>query len=317
MTRPVVVAVGEPALAEALADPAHPLPGGIRVVHWDLHGPTPAGVDPADVAMVVLENYFRPLRDLAGARDLAGLRVLQLGSAGYEHALPYLPEGVALCNAQGVHDAGTAELALGLLIAAQRGIDVAARAMTAASWEPAYRPSLTDRRVLILGAGGIGTAIARRLAAFEVDVVRVATRAREDEAGHVHAASDLPDLLPDVDAVVLAVPATPATTGLVDATFLAAMPDGALLVNVARGVVVDTGALVAEVRAGRLRAALDVTDPEPLPADHPLWHLPGVLVTPHVGGMTDAAEPRMLALVRAQIGALAAGAAPLHVVRVG
>lgn len=317
MSRPLVVAVGEPALAEGLADPARPLPAGVRVVLWDLHTAPPPGVDPADVAMVVLENYFRPLRDLAVAGDLPGLRVLQLGSAGYEHALPYLPAGVALCNAQGVHDAGTSELALGLLIAAQRGIDVAARAMTAASWEPAHRPSLTDRRVLVLGAGGIGTAIARRLAAFEVDVVRVATRAREDEAGHVHAASELPALLPGVDAVVLAVPATPATTRLVDAAFLAAMPDGALLVNVARGVVVDTEALVAEVRAGRLRAALDVTDPEPLPADHPLWHLPGVLVTPHVGGMTDAAEPRMLALVRAQITALAAGAEPLHVVRRG
>lgn len=317
MTGPVVVAVGEPALADALADPAHPLPPGVAVTHWDLHGPTPAGVAPADVAMVVLENYFRPLRDLAVTADLPGLRVIQLGSAGYEHAEPFLPPGVALCNAQGVHDAGTAELALGLLISAQRGIDVAARAMTAAAWEPAYRPSLTDRRVLVLGAGGIGTAIARRLAAFEVDVVRVATSAREDDVGPVHAAADLPDLLPGVDAVVLAVPATPATRSLVDAAFLAAMSDGALLVNVARGVVVDTEALVAEVRAGRLRAALDVTDPEPLPPDHPLWHLPGVLITPHVGGMTDAAEPRMLALVRAQIEALAAGRSPLHVVRVG
>ena len=317
MTRPVVVAVGERALADGLADPRHPLPGGVRVTHWDLHTPPPPGVEPSDVALVVLENYFRPMRDLAVVADLPGLRVLQLGSAGYEHALAFLPPGVALCNAQGVHDAGTAELALGLMIAAQRGIDEAARAMTGARWEPSYRRSLTDRRVLVLGAGGIGTAIARRLAAFEAVVVRVATHAREDGLGRVHGIDELPGLLPGVDVVVLAVPATPSTTGLVDADFLAAMPDGALLVNVARGVVVDTEALVAEVTAGRLRAALDVTDPEPLPADHPLWHLPGVLVTPHVGGMTDAAEPRMLALVREQIAALAAGADPLHVVRRG
>jgi phosphoglycerate dehydrogenase-like enzyme len=142
----------------------------------------------------------------------------------------------------------------------------------------------------------------------------MATTARTDELGAVHAVSELAELLPEADVVLLAVPLTPATTRLVDAGFLSSMKPGALLVNVSRGAVVDTDALVASARDGRVRAALDVTDPEPLPADHPLWTTPGILISPHVGGDSTAMAPRMERLIREQAVRLVRGEEPLNVV---
>jgi len=148
----------------------------------------------------------------------------------------------------------------------------------------------------------VGAALARRLEPFEVEIVRVGrTRRTLDDATLVHGRDELPDLLPDADVVVLIVPQTPETTGMVDAAFLARMQQGALLVNVARGAVVVTDDLVDAVRRGHVRAALDVTDPEPLPPDHPLWTLPGVLISPHVGGFTTAFLPRAHRLVAHQL----------------
>ena len=144
--------------------------------------------------------------------------------------------------------------------------------------------------------------------------VRVARTARDTPQGRVHGVDELPALVPDADVVVLTVPLDETTHHLVDAALLARMADGALLVNVARGKVVDTDALLAELRTGRLRAALDVTDPEPLPPDHPLWHAPNVLVTAHQGGNTDATFPRVAALVRRQLETLLAGGEPVNVV---
>jgi phosphoglycerate dehydrogenase-like enzyme len=173
---------------------------------------------------------------------------------------------------------------------------------------------LADRRVLLVGYGGVGKAIEARLLPFEAEVTRMASRAREDAAGTIHGIDALYEQLPLHEIVVVSVPLSGQTQKLVDAKFLAAMPDGALLVNVARGPVADTGALVAETSSGRLRAALDVTDPEPLPADHPLWTTPGVLITPHVGGASSAMFPRMVRLVRKQIGLLLDGKEPVNVV---
>jgi phosphoglycerate dehydrogenase-like enzyme len=198
-----------------------------------------------------------------------------------------------------------------LILSSLRGIPEAVRAQDAGTWAGERRTSLADRRVLIVGYGSVGEALEQRLAGFEVaQVVRVARSAR---AG-VHAMADLPSLLPDADVVVLIVPMTPDTSGLVDAGFLARMRDGALLVNVARGPVVRTDALLAELTSGRLRAALDVTDPEPLPADHPLWHAPGVLITPHLGGNSTAFLPRAYRLVTEQVRRYVAGEPLLHVV---
>lgn len=286
---------------------------GVRLVRWDLRGPLPVPADEVDV--VVVPHYFVRPEGYRALWDLPHLRLVQLPSAGYEHAVDLVPPQATLCNGRGVHDTGTAELAVGLLLAMQRGLLDSARAMTAHAWAPVHRESLADRRVLVLGYGSVGSAIARRLDALEVEVVPVATTAREQDGRWVHALAELPALLPTVDAVVAIVPLTARTAGLVDAAFLAALPDGALVVNVARGKVVDTGALLAELTAGRLRAALDVTDPEPLPADHPLWDAPNLLITPHVGGYTGATHPRFAALVRRQLQALVAGRAPENVVR--
>lgn len=296
------------------------VPDGARVVFWDARAPFAqgGGVEPADVDVVVVPNYGASPALLARLSDLPRLAVVQLPSAGYEHALPHLRPEVTVCNGRGVHDAGTAELALGLALAAQRGIADAVRDMADGRWAPVLRSSLADRRVMVLGFGSIGAAVARRLRAFEADVVPVAATARDDaEWGRVHGVAELANLLGGVDVVVVTLPLTEATDRLVDAAFLAALPDGALLVNVGRGRVVDTDALVAELTAGRLRAALDVTDPEPLPPDHPLWRAPGAIVTPHVGGYTDATTPRLVDLLRRQLVELVAGRPPLNVVRPG
>ncbi len=245
---------------------------------------------------------------------MTSLEVIQTQTAGVDNLLPYLPDGVTLCNARGVHDASTAELAVGLLIASLRGIPDFVRAQENGQWVSGRRPALADSTVLILGAGSIAGALRRRLLPFEVDVLRVGTRPREDADGVVHGPDDLAELLPNADAVVLLVPLTEATHHLVDARFLARMKDGAVLVNVARGPIVDTHALLAETSSGRLLAGLDVTDPEPLPADHPLWHAPGVLISPHVGGATTAMFPRVHALLRDQLTRYAAGAPLDHVV---
>lgn len=287
------------------------VPGDVEIGVWDLTAPLDG---PGRVDLVVVPNTFGGREGFRVLDDLPGLRVVQLSSAGYEHALPYLRAGLVLCNSRGVHDAGTAELALGLTLAAQRGIGDAVRSMPAGRWAPEPRSSLADRRVLVLGYGSVGAAIGRRLEAFETDVVRVASAAREAPEGHVHGIDELMTLLPDVDILISVLPLTDATQGLIDAALLAALPDGALVVNVGRGKVVDTQALLAELQAGRLRAALDVTDPEPLPAEHPLWRAPNTIITPHVGGYTDATTPRLAALVRRQVGALVDGREPENVV---
>lgn len=314
----LTVTVGHPELVEGLRgrlteDEA----AAVRVVEWDMRGPLPDDVDAAAVDVVVVPNYSGGPDVLGRLHGLPGLRVVQLPSAGYEHAVAYVPDGVLLCNGRGVHDSGTAELAVALALASQRGIDDAVRAMPGGRWAPVLRSSLADRRVMVLGHGSIGSAVTRRLEAFEVTVVPVATTARDEDGRHVHAVDELPELLGQVDIVIVVLPLTPSTQRLVDAGFLARMRDGALLVNVGRGGVVDTDALVAELAAGRLRAALDVTDPEPLPSGHPLWTAPGALVTPHLGGLTDATTPRLLTLLERQVRTLLDGGEPANVVARG
>jgi phosphoglycerate dehydrogenase-like enzyme len=219
-----------------------------------------------------------------------------------------LSAGVRLCNAKGVHEASTAELALALILASLRGFPGFVHGQDKEEWRAGFYPALADKSVLIVGYGSIGAAIEDRLAPFEcARVARVARSARTTARGPVHTLDDLPALLREADIVILSTPLNPSTQGLVSGDFLAAMPDGALLVNVARGGVVDTKALLSELESGRLRAALDVTDPEPLPAGHPLWHAPNVLITPHVGGSTSAFLPRAKRLLAGQLTRFAAG----------
>lgn len=283
---------------------------GVAPVVWD-----PTQPPPGEDVEVFVAPYMAPSALLEPVRDKPSVRLVQLLSAGVDAALPVVPEHIAIANAHGVHDAATAELAVALVLAAQRGFDEFAAAQAKGEWLPReFRPGLADKRVLVLGYGSVGSAIARRLAPFEVALTAVASRAREgdDLVDRIHGTDELLDLLPQQDVVISVLPGTAATKGVLGTETLAALPDGALVVNVGRGPALDTDAALAEV--GRLRFALDVTDPEPLPVDHPLWSAPGVIISPHVGGVTEAFRPRMVALLREQLSRLAAGEEPLHVV---
>jgi len=270
-----------------------------NVVELDEKGDLP------DEVMVQVDFYVRAY--YAGWREgeliarMPNLRVVQTLTAGVDDVRPFMPVGVTLCNAAGVHDASTAELTVGLMIAMQRGMHEYRDRQHEGDWKHEFRPALADSRVLIIGAGNIANAIVRRLAPFEAIVERVGRSARVDELGQVQAMDALDSLLPQADIVSLIVPLTRDTERMVDATFLAKMKDGALLVNTARGKVVDTQALLEALNSERIRAALDVTDPEPLPKGHPLWTAPNCLITPHVGGDTTAFMPRAKTLVADQV----------------
>jgi phosphoglycerate dehydrogenase-like enzyme len=240
---------------------------------------------------------------------MTSLRYVQTLTAGVDNIRSAIPAGVTLCNGRGIHDTSTAELVLTLVLSSLRGVPQFVRDQDRHRWNPGWHPALADRTVLLVGYGAIGAAIEARLAPFECSVVRVARSARDG----VRATSELPSLLPTADVVVLVVPLTDETRGLVGAEFLSSMKEGALLVNVARGPVVDTDALVDALRAERVRAALDVVDPEPLTADSPLWGCPGLLVSPHVGGSSSAMWPRAYRLVRDQLHRIAAGEEPVNV----
>ncbi|MFJ9716159.1 2-hydroxyacid dehydrogenase [Streptomyces sp. NPDC101213] len=284
------------------------LPEGLNPLFWD-EGPDGEQEfpgDPADCVFYVVPYMKRQsvkVRPLAKMRRVRVVQTLTAGVDDVTASLAGLPSGVRLCNARGVHEASTAELALTLTLASLRGVPAFVRAQEQGHWQSGFHPALADRNVLVVGYGAIGSAIEDRLVPFEVArVARVARSARATERGPVHPFTELPALLPEADVVILSTPLDETTRGLVDAGFLARMKDGALLVNVARGAVVDTEALLTELESGRLTAALDVTDPEPLPPHHPLWRAPGVLISPHVGGPTSAFLPRAKRLLADQLG---------------
>ncbi|AZH81842.1 hydroxyacid dehydrogenase [Plantibacter sp. PA-3-X8] len=285
-----------------------PLPEGVEFVEWDLRTEPP--VEHIDLVVPVYLGSNKPLANVAAVTP----KLVQVQSIGYDGLADLLPAGITLANAATVHEASTAELTVGLILASQRGIPDFVRAERTGEWLQSQRPSLADRRVLLIGYGGVGAAIEERLLPFEVEVTRVASSAREDERGPIHGIDELPGLLPHAEIVIVVVPLTDGTRGLIGDDFLAALPDDALVVNVARGPVADTDALVEHATSGRIRLALDVTDPEPLPADHPLWSLPNVLVSPHIGGATSAMLPRMARLLRRQIEHLLADEEPENIV---
>jgi phosphoglycerate dehydrogenase-like enzyme len=238
------------------------------------------------------------------------LAVVQTQSAGVDTYVGLVPDGVILCDARGVHGSSTSEWALTAILSVLREFPRFERDRQQARWAPATTDELAGKRVLVIGAGDVGQSLARRLEACDAEVVMVARTAR----GDVRAIADLDELLPNADVVVLIVPKTSETIGLADAAFLARLPDGALVVNAARGPVLVTDALVAELSSGRLRAALDVVDPEPLPPEHPLWRAPNLLLTPHVGGAVRGLPARVAALVAAQLSRFDAGEALQNVV---
>jgi phosphoglycerate dehydrogenase-like enzyme len=281
---------------ELLGDP----PAGLRYEVVDPRAEVPETV--GDVRFYVLP--YAMSQEVADVLPrMTSLEVVQTLSAGVDNVREAIPDGVTLCNGRGIHDASTAELALTLILSSLRGVPEFVRDQDRREWRSRWRPALADKRVLVVGYGSIGEAIERRLLPFEADVVKVARTAREG----VHGWTELPALLPEADVVVLVVPLTDETRGLVDAEFLDRMKEGALLVNVARGAVVVTDDLVAALHSGRVTAAVDVADVEPLPADSALWDAPGLLVSPHVGGMSSAMWPRAYRLVREQLQRYAAG----------
>ncbi len=282
----------------------------------DIPGVTASVYDP-DGELPPADVLVPPFLASAGAVGLASrvpeLRLVQLLTAGAEMWVGRLPDGVALSDCRGAHGGPTAEWIVGVMLAVYRELPAFVRRQDEARWDQHVTGQLAGKKVLIVGAGDVAEHTVRRLAPFEVETTLVGRRARDG----VHGIDEVRDLLPHHDACVVIVPLTDDTRGLVDAAFLAAMPDGALLVNAARGPVADTAALTAELAAGRLLAAVDVTDPEPLPADHPLWKAPGLLLTPHVGGSVPGALNRGYRVAAEQIAAFARGEKPPNLVENG
>jgi phosphoglycerate dehydrogenase-like enzyme len=302
-SRRTTVSVPTAQLRDALGDTP-----GVSVLEWDLTGPAPAKeID------IVVPPYMSPVSLLRRLGDVK-TRLIQSQMVGYEGVREVLPPGAVFANATSVHETSTAELALALILASQRGIPDFIRASDEGRWAPVWHHSLADSTVLLVGYGGVGRAIESRLSGFEVIVERLALTERSDERGTVHGFDSLPRLLAVSDVVVVVVPLTPATTHLIDDAFLSRMRDGSLLVNMSRGQVADSDALLAHASTGHLRLALDVTDPEPLPTGHPLFGLPNVLISPHVGGRTSAMLPRMARLIDDQITRMQRGDDPINVV---
>jgi phosphoglycerate dehydrogenase-like enzyme len=243
----------------------------------------------------------RPALELT--KKMPNLKVLQVPNAGYDDAMEFLRPGITLCNGRGIHDDSTAELAVGLTIASLRGFATFVRDQDKGEWINKNYDSINDRKIGIIGFGSIGSTIARMLSGFSVEIVAFTQSGRDNTI----AIADLDKHLPTLDVVILILPLTKESKHLFDARRLALMKDGALLVNVARGPIVDTDALVKELNSGRLKAGLDVTDPEPLPKGHPLWSAKGVLISPHVGGNSSAFEKRARRLIESQLDLLAQG----------
>lgn len=258
-----------------------------------------------DLLVIPYTVSYELLRGLDGQ-----IRHIQSQSLGYDGADRFIPEGATFSNAVGVHEAPTAEMAMTLILASQRGWPDVGRNQGAEKWDRAMWPGLIGRRVLLVGVGGIGREFEKRIAGFDVALTRVARTARDD----IHGIDELPALLPSTDILVLAIPLNDETRGLVDGAFLDRLPAGALVVNVSRGPIVVTDALVEHVRTGAVRSALDVVDPEPLPSGHPLWSLPGSLLSPHLGGAVQSMNTRVDPLVLSQIDLLLRGERPTNIV---
>jgi phosphoglycerate dehydrogenase-like enzyme len=274
-------------------------------------GPVPAGWEirdwPADAAAAPDRDQVRfavpTWREADTLGLLPALEVVQLRSAGVDWILDRLPAGVTLCDAAGARDVPVAEWVVAAILAdAKRARDLA-EGQAAREWRDVRFDDVAGKRVVILGFGAIGRATARALEALGCTVDGVGRHARDG----VHALGDLARLAADADVLVDLLPLTRETRGLVDAQLLALLPDGALFVNAGRGPTVDTDALLAELRARRLRAVLDVVTPEPLPRDHPLWTAPGAVISPHAAGDTPRAEEAAWALVGDQLRRFAAG----------
>ncbi len=267
--------------------------------------PSNTSLESGDLSKITfyVPPYMAGRRALEYVNSMPNLKVLQMPNAGYEDALEFLRPGLTLCNGRGIHNASTAELAVGMAIASLRGFPSFVLSQNKGQWNHARFRSINDRKIGILGFGAIGKTIARNLSGFDVEVIGFS---RSGSEGSIKV-EEFDEYLPTLDVVILILPLTDESRHFFDARRLALLKDGALLINVARGAIVDSDALLAELRTGRITAALDVTDPEPLPAGHPLWREEGVFITPHVGGNSTAFGPRARKLIESQLVRLATG----------
>jgi phosphoglycerate dehydrogenase-like enzyme len=266
-------------------------------------GPPPPGVEVVAEPGPEVEFVVPRWEDLPPLDEIPALRVVQVLSAGVDWIADRVPAGVTLCSARGARDRAMAEWVMAAILADAKGARACAEQQARRQWELVKLGDASNLRVLVLGFGSIGQALATMLGAFDSEVVGVARRARDG----IHGIDELPALLPEADVVVNLLPLTEATRGAVGARELAGMREGALYVNAGRGATTDTAALVDALGTGRIRAVLDVVDPEPLPADHPLWVAPGVMISPHSAGDTPAADRAAWALAAAQLRRYVAG----------
>lgn len=247
--------------------------------------------------------YMASARALEIISKMSSLQVIQSPNAGVDDLLELLPPGVTLCNARGVHETSTAELAIGLAISARRGFATFMANQSKGYWIHERHSALADSRVGIVGTGSIGSLIARQLELFNVEVIGF-NRSGNNSSKTM---ADFDEILPTLDVVILILPLTEQSRHLMNRSRIQAMKPGATLVNVARGGIVDTEALVEALNRGRITAGLDVTDPEPLPKGHPLWSAPNVIITPHIGGDSSAFNPRVRMLIESQLARFATG----------
>ncbi|MBB5958427.1 phosphoglycerate dehydrogenase-like enzyme [Saccharothrix tamanrassetensis] len=284
---------------------------GVEIITYDPNEARPSDLQrAAEVLIPPYRSSHRPIQLLA---QLPKLRMVQLLTAGVDEWLEHVPVHVALASARGAHAGPVSEWVLSAILAQLRQWPTLVRFQDSETW--AHRrfdaETLAGKRALIIGAGSIGMSVARRLAAFDATSTLVASSAR---AG-IHGSAELPNLIGGHSVVVITAPLNRDTYRLVDGNFLAAMDDGALLINAARGQIVDTDALVAELTSGRLRAALDVTDPEPLPPGHPLWARPGVIISPHSARTVPGTNRLCYEVAAKQIRSFADGHVPDNAVR--
>ncbi|MFL5873285.1 MAG: 2-hydroxyacid dehydrogenase [Solirubrobacterales bacterium] len=259
--------------------------------------PRNGGLPPEIEEAQFLVPPFGSSRVIEALPRFRALRVVQVNSAGVDWIAPAIPEGVTLCNARGTRDTPVAEWVVGAILDSYKHFARFRQQQLQARWEPGMPKELAGSKVLIVGHGSIGRAVAERLLPFGVEVTGIASRPRSN----LHGVETIDELLPQADIVIALLPATPETTGLIDRERLARLKTGALLINAGRGNAIDTDALLDELGSGRLKAGLDVTEPEPLPPDSPLWKLPNVLITPHIAGDSPAADQRVYELVGDQI----------------
>lgn len=290
--------------SQDLIDAVGPFPANLKPVLWDLVNEPQGNIDEIEIAVM---PYMANPATLESVRSAPNVRIVQTQTTGFDGMVDLIGDRADINTAAGVHAASTAEMAIGLAIASLRGFPQAVRDQQEGRWNPMQWPGLADRTVGLVGVGGIGEEIRKRLEPFEVNLLRFGSTARTDEHGDVLSICELPVRAKEIEVLILIVPLTDSTHHLVDAALLAQLPDGATVVNVARGPVVDTDALVAEVSSGRLNVASDVFDPEPLPTNHPLWQHPNALIIPHNGGNTAAFFPRMVKLLKRQIELWSAG----------